>query len=220
MLLITETTTDDVRIITEAAEDGKKNYFIEGVFMQANKPNRNNRIYERNILFGEAKRYIKTYVDENRAFGELNHPQGPTVNLDRVSHIIKELREDSDNLVGKAKIMDTPMGKIVQNLMDEGAKLGVSSRGMGSLKERNGINEVQKDFMLSAVDIVADPSAPDAFVNGIMEGKEWIWDNGLLKERDIQSFQEDIEDAYTTQRNRETKLMEVYASFMSKLGKV
>ena len=220
MLLITETTTDDVRIITEAAEDGKKNYFIEGVFMQANKPNRNNRIYERNILFGEAKRYIKTYVDENRAFGELNHPQGPTVNLDRVSHIIKELREDSDNLVGKAKIMDTPMGKIVQNLMDEGAKLGVSSRGMGSLKERNGINEVQKDFMLSAVDIVADPSAPDAFVNGIMEGKEWIWDNGLLKERDIQSFQEDIEDAYTTKRNRENKLMEVYASFMSKLGKV
>tara|TARA_R110000744_G_scaffold24207_2_gene60913 strand:+ start:286 stop:948 length:663 start_codon:yes stop_codon:yes gene_type:complete len=220
MLLITETNTEDVRLVTEATEDGKKNYFIEGVFMQANKPNRNNRIYERNILFGEAKRYIKTYVDENRAFGELNHPQGPTVNLDRVSHIIKEMREDGDNLMGKAKIMDTPMGKIVQNLVDEGAKLGVSSRGMGSLKERNGINEVQKDFMLSAVDIVADPSAPDAFVNGIMEGREWIWDNGILKEKDMQSFKENIESAYTTRQNREEKLIEVYADFMSKLKNV
>jgi hypothetical protein len=220
MLLITETNTEDVRLVTEATEDGKKNYFIEGVFMQSNKPNRNNRIYERNILFNEAKRYIKTYVDENRAFGELNHPQGPTVNLDRVSHIIKEMREEGDNLMGKAKIMDTPMGKIVQNLMDEGAKLGVSSRGMGSLKERNGINEVQKDFMLSAVDIVADPSAPDAFVNGIMEGREWIWDNGILKEKDIQSYQESIESAYTTRQNREEKLIEVYADFMSKLKNV
>jgi hypothetical protein len=220
MLLITETNTEDVRLVTEATEDGKKNYFIEGVFMQANKPNRNNRIYERNILFGEAKRYIKTYVEENRAFGELNHPQGPTVNLDRVSHIIKEMREDGDNLMGKAKIMDTPMGKIVQNLVDEGAKLGVSSRGMGSLKERNGINEVQKDFMLSAVDIVADPSAPDAFVNGIMEGREWIWDNGILKEKDMQSFKENIESAYTTRQNREEKLIEVYADFMSKLKNV
>ena len=220
MLLITETNTEDVRLVTEATEDGKKNYFIEGVFMQANKPNRNNRIYERNILFGEAKRYIKTYVDENRAFGELNHPQGPTVSLDRVSHIIKEMREDGDNLIGKAKIMDTPMGKIVQNLVDEGAKLGVSSRGMGSLKERNGINEVQKDFMLSAVDIVADPSAPDAFVNGIMEGREWIWDNGILKEKDMQSFKENIESAYTTRQNREEKLIEVYADFMSKLKNV
>ena len=220
MLLITETNTEDVRLVTEATEDGKKNYFIEGVFMQANKPNRNNRIYERNILFGEAKRYIKTYVEENRAFGELNHPQGPTVNLDRVSHIIKEMREDGDNLIGKAKIMDTPMGKIVQNLVDEGAKLGVSSRGMGSLKERNGINEVQKDFMLSAVDIVADPSAPDAFVNGIMEGREWIWDNGILKEKDMQSFKENIESAYTTRQNREEKLIEVYADFMSKLKNV
>ncbi len=220
MLLITETNTEDVRLVTEATEDGKKNYFIEGVFMQSNKPNRNNRIYERNILFNEAKRYIKTYVNENRAFGELNHPQGPTVNLDRVSHIIKEMKEDGDNLMGKAKIMDTPMGKIVQNLMDEGAKLGVSSRGMGSLKERNGINEVQKDFMLSAVDIVADPSAPDAFVNGIMEGREWIWDNGILKEKDMQSFKESIESVYTTRQNREEKLIEVYADFMSKLKNV
>jgi len=219
MLLITET-TNDVRLVTEAQEDGNKNYFIEGIFMQSNKPNRNKRFYADSVLFPEVERYKNTYVEQNRAFGELNHPQGPTVNLDRVSHIIKSLDQDGDNIIGKAKIMETPMGKIVKNLMDEGAKLGVSSRGMGSLRERNGINEVQKDFMLSAVDIVADPSAPDAFVNGIMEGKEWIWDNGILRERTIQSYQERIESAYANKKNKEEKLMEVYADFMSKLKKI
>ena len=228
MSLLIKEIVEDVQyisedVLNEAGEaTGKKNYFIEGVIMQGDIKNRNGRVYPASTLMKEMARYNKNYVEAKRAYGELGHPAGPTINLDRVSHMFTELKEDGPNVIGRAKVMDTPMGKIVKNLIDEGANLGISSRGMGSLKKNGqGIMEVQDDFMLAtAGDIVADPSAPDAFVNGIMEGKEWIWDNGLLKERDIQSFQEDIEDAYTTKRNRENKLMEVYASFMSKLGKV
>jgi hypothetical protein len=165
----------------------------------------------------EVARYNKEYVVKNRAMGELNHPQGPTVNLDRVSHIIKELRSDGSNVNGKAKIMDTPMGKIAKNLIDEGAKLGVSSRGMGSLKAgKNGISEVQGDFYLAtAADIVADPSAPDAFVHGIMEGKEWVWDNGLLKETQIQEYKDKIEKS--SRKDRENVLVEAFKDFIAKL---
>ena len=168
MKLITEM-TEDVRLITED-RDGKKNYFIEGIFMQAEQKNRNGRVYPFGTLEKEVNRYCSDLVEKKRALGELNHPQGPTVNLDRVSHLITELHFKGNDCYGKAKVLDTPMGKIVKNLIDEGAQLGVSSRGMGSLKDVGGINEVQGDFMLSAVDIVADPSAPNAFVNGIYEG--------------------------------------------------
>ena len=174
MKLITEM-NEDVQLITEKREDGTKEFYIRGNFMQAGVKNRNGRIYDRDVLGPAVGKYMTEYVEKNRALGELNHPTGPTVNLDRVSHIIKEMNADGNNFVGKAKILNTPMGKIVQNLIEEGACLGVSSRGMGSLKKNSeGINEVQKDFILSAVDIVADPSAPDAFVDGIMEGREWI----------------------------------------------
>lgn len=168
---------EDVKLIVENAKNGSgKNYFIEGVFLQANRKNRNGRIYPRSILENEVKRYTNEYIDRNRAFGELGHPDTPTINFDRVSHMIKELRLEGDNFIGRAKIVDTPFGKIVKTLIDEGAQLGVSSRGLGSLVEKNGINEVQDDFMLAtAADIVADPSAPDAFVEGVMEGKEWIY---------------------------------------------
>ena len=177
MKLITEMLDNKVEFITEAKEDGGKNYFIEGVFMQGNIKNRNGRMYPMETLMKEVNRYNKEYVEQNRAYGELGHPQGPTINLERVSHMIKELYQDGNNVMGRAKIMtETPMGKIVKNLMDEGAKLGVSSRGMGTLKPgRDGTNMVQSDFQLAtAADIVADPSAPEAFVEGIMEGVEWL----------------------------------------------
>jgi len=177
MKLITEMLETDVEFITEAKEDGGKNYFIEGVFMQGNIKNRNGRMYPMETLMKEVKRYNKEYVEQNRAYGELGHPQGPTINLERVSHMIKDLHQDGNNVMGKAKIMtETPMGKIVKNLMDEGAKLGVSSHGMGTLKPgKDGTNMVQSDFQLAtAADIVADPSAPNAFVEGIMEGVEWL----------------------------------------------
>jgi hypothetical protein len=173
-------------------------------------------VYPKETLMNEVARYNKEYVSKNRAMGELNHPQGPTVNLDRVSHIIKELRPDGDNVYGKAKIMETPMGKIAKNLIDEGAKLGVSSRGMGSLKQnKDGENEVQKDFMLAAVDIVADPSAPNAFVEGIMEGREWVWDNGILKEKHIAEYEKEIESA--SKADLEEKKLEIWTDFISKL---
>jgi len=177
MKLICEV-NDEIQYITEAKEDGNKEYFIEGIFMQGDVKNRNGRVYPSKIIAEEVKRYNNQFVEKKRAFGELGHPDGPTVNLDRVSHMVTELKQDGSNFVGRAKIMDTPMGKIVKNLMDEGATLGVSSRGMGSLKQnKSGIMEVQNDFMLAtAGDIVADPSAPDAFVKGIMEGVEWVYD--------------------------------------------
>ena len=184
---------EDVEFICEDSKKGK-NYFIEGVFMQANVKNRNGRVYPKAILQKEAKRYEQNYILQKRAFGELGHPEGPTVNLERVSHMITELNEDGNDFRGRAKIMDTPYGKIVKNLIDEGARLGVSSRGMGSLRPmgRN-CSQVQDDFYLAtAADIVADPSAPAAFVNGIMEGKEWVWDNGLLGEREVARIEKQI----------------------------
>lgn len=169
--------TEEVKLIIEAKEEGKgKDYFIEGVFLQSNIKNRNGRLYRREIMEKEVGRYNKEYIAKNRAYGELGHPDSPTINLDRVSHMIKSLRVEGDNWVGKAKILDTPYGKIVKSLIDEGAQLGVSSRGLGSLVQKNGVNLVQDDFMLAtAADIVADPSAPDAFVEGIMEGAEWVF---------------------------------------------
>ena len=184
----------DVEYITEEKEDGKKNYKIKGVFMQADIKNRNGRVYPMEILQKEVKRYNKQYINEKRAFGELGHPDGPTVNLERASHMITGLNPDGKNFIGEAKILSTPMGNIVKNLMDEGAKLGVSSRGMGSLDQKNGANYVRDDFYLAtAADIVADPSAPNAFVEGIMEGKEWIWNNGSLVEAELERAKRRIE---------------------------
>ena len=175
MKLITEI-NEQVNLINESTESGQKEFFIEGVFLQSNLKNRNGRMYPREIMEKEVNRYNKEYITKNRAFGELGHPDSPTINLDRVSHMIKSLKLDGNNWVGKAKIMDTPYGKIVKSLIDEGAQLGVSSRGMGSLVQKNGVNLVQDDFMLAtAADIVADPSAPDAFVEGVMEGAEWVY---------------------------------------------
>ena len=216
MKLISEEATN-VEFLTEAKKDGGKNYFIEGIFMQANKKNRNGRIYPTEVLQKEAKRYSDEFIVKKRAFGELGHPDGPTVNLERVSHMIEELEEVDQNFMGRAKILDTPYGKIVKSLIDEGAQLGVSSRGMGSLKSgKDGISEVQGDFYLAtAADIVADPSAPDAFVAGIMEGKEWIWDNGLLKETQIQEYKDKIENS--SRKGRENVLVEAFKDFIVKL---
>ena len=177
---------EDVEYITEEKDNGEKTYKIKGVFMQSEVKNRNGRVYPFEVLEKEVKRYNKEYVDENRAFGELGHPDGPTVNLERASHMITSLKPEGKNFVGQATILKTPMGRIVENLMDAGGKLGVSSRGMGSLEQKNGANYVKNDFYLAtAADIVADPSAPNAFVQGIMEGKEWVWDNGALVEEEL-----------------------------------
>ena len=216
MKLITEI-NESVEYIAEAKDDGSKDYFIKGPFMQANIKNRNGRMYPAEVLDKEVKRYVTENVAKNRAYGELGHPTSPTINLDRVSHMIKELTRDGDNFIGKAKIMtETPMGRIVKNLMDEGASLGVSSRGMGSLKNKSGVAEVQNDFYLAtAADIVADPSAPDAFVEGIMEGKEWVWDNGIIREATINDYKEEIEEAPSKDLT-ETKL-KVWSKFLSNL---
>ena len=177
---------EDVEYITEEKDNGEKTYKIKGVFMQSEVKNRNGRVYPFPVLEKEVNRYNKDYVNENRAFGELGHPDGPTVNLERASHMITSLKPEGKNFIGEAKILKTPMGKIVENLMDAGGKLGVSSRGMGSLEQKNGANYVKDDFYLAtAADIVADPSAPNAFVQGIMEGKEWVWDNGALVEEEL-----------------------------------
>lgn len=176
MLLITEIFNDDVATLSEATEGGKKNYFIEGIFMQGNLKNRNGRIYPSQTLEKEMKRYNESFVKTKRALGELNHPQGPAINADRVSHLITDMRRDGDNFVGKAKILGTPMGEIVKTFIDEGVKIGVSTRGLGSVKPVNGIMEVQDDFYLATVDIVTDPSGPDCFVNGIMENTQFYYD--------------------------------------------
>ena len=217
MKLITEV-FEQVNYVAEAKEDGGKDYYIEGVFMQGDIKNRNGRMYPANVLEKEVNRYNKEYIDKNRAYGELGHPAGPTINLDRVSHMIKELKRDGNNFVGRAKIMDTPMGGIVKNLMNEGATLGVSSRGMGSLKtSRDGVQQVQSDFYLAtAADIVADPSAPDAFVNGIMEGIDWIWDNGILKAQQIEAYKEEIEDS-VSKKDLEATQLRVFEDFIRKL---
>ena len=194
MKLISEEIQDAEYLVEEA--NGKKNYKIRGVFLQSDIKNRNGRIYENDILAKEVNRYTKEFIDKKRAFGELGHPDGPTVNLERVSHMITSLKSEGKNFIGEAKIMDTPYGKIVKGLIDEGAQLGVSSRGMGSLVTKNGSNYVGKDFYLAtAADIVADPSAPDAFVEGIMEQKEWVWDNGVLIEKDINEWKQQIAKA-------------------------
>ena len=215
MKLITET-IEDIEVLTEANTKGGKDYKIRGVFMQADIKNRNGRVYPVATLSKEVARYTTEYINKRRAFGELGHPDGPTVNLERVSHMITSLKPEGKNFVGEAKIMDTPYGKIVKDLIDEGAQLGVSSRGMGSIQSSSQGNVVGKDFYLAtAADIVADPSAPDAFVEGIMEGKEWVWDNGVLKSKTIEEYKSEIE------RARRTELAEVkskiFKDFVSKL---
>jgi hypothetical protein len=207
---------EEVEYITEEKEDGGKSYKIRGIFMQADIKNRNGRLYPMEILDEEVKKYNKNFIKQNRAFGELGHPDGPTVNLERVSHMITSLRPDGKNFIGEAKIMDTPMGKIVKNLMDEGAKLGVSSRGMGSLKQKGGANVVSDDFYLAtAADIVADPSAPNAFVEGIMEGKEWVWNNGTLVEAHVAELKKKF-DVKKHQRQVNLEALE-FAKFLEKL---
>ena len=210
----------DIKYLTEETKNkNKPNVFIEGVFLQSDLKNKNGRIYPREIMQREVARYVKENIKTKRAYGELGHPDGPTVNLDRVSHMITSLREDGNNYIGRAKVMDTPMGKIVKELISEGAQLGVSSRGLGSLKERNGINEVQDDFMLAtAADIVADPSAPDAFVNGIMEGKEWVFVNGKWTEQDIEEAKATISSANSA--HLEEEKLQVFNNFLEKLSKI
>ena len=215
MRLITEI-NEEVRYIAEEGSEGKKNLFIEGPFLQGNITNRNGRRYNTEILDKEVKRYHAEQIDKNRAYGELGHPSGPTINLERVCMMIKSLRREGDNFIGKAKIMDTPYGNIVRNLMSEGARLGVSSRGMGSLKEVNGVNEVQDDFFLAtAADIVADPSAPDAFVNGIMEGVEWVWNNGVLQQKTLEAYKKEIKAA--PKKDLKEAKFRVFSHFLSKL---
>ena len=217
MKLISES-IEDIEYITEDDAEGKKNYRIRGVFLQAEVKNRNGRIYPMPVLEKEVSRYNKEYVNKNRAFGELGHPDGPTVNLERVSHMITKLHPDGKNFIGEAKIMDTPYGKIVKNLINEGAKLGVSSRGMGSLEPRRGAQVVKDDFYLAtAADIVADPSAPNAFVEGIMEGKEWVWQNGAVKEMDIEAYRKELDRNYERVQAREEKNAEIFENFLSKL---
>ena len=216
MKLICEVNEQDVQYITEANENGQKDYKIKGVFMQGEIKNRNGRVYPMQVLDEQVKKYNENYVKQNRAYGELGHPSGPTINLERVSHMITDLSKEGNNYIGEAKIMDTPYGKIVKNLMDEGAKLGVSSRGMGSLKQNGNSQVVQKDYHLAtAADIVADPSAPDAFVEGIMEGKEWVWDNGVLREAQIAQYEKQI--STTSKENLEEAKLQVFSDFISKL---
>lgn len=216
MKLITEE-INSVRYVTEAKENGKKNLYIEGIFLQSAIPNRNGRVYPEHLLEREVNRYTEQFVSKGRAFGELGHPDGPQINLDRVSHLIESLRKDGTNWIGRAKITDTPMGNIARGLIESGAQLGVSTRGMGSLKaNRQGINEVQDDFFLAtAADIVADPSAPEAFVNGIMEGVEWIWENNMLV---AQKAKMQVEAAVRS-RELDEKKFQIFEKFISTLSK-
>jgi len=200
-------------------KDGKKTLYIEGVFLQSNLKNRNGRVYPKEVMQKEVARYTAEQIDKKRALGELGHPDGPSLNLDRVSHMIVSLKEDGDNWVGKAKILETPMGKIASNLIEAGAQLGVSSRGLGSIKEKNGINEVQDDFMLAtAADIVADPSAPDAYVQGIMESREWVMVDGVWTAREMEQAQQIISKA--SSRELEEAKMQVFSSFLERLSKI
>ena len=206
----------DVEYITEQKDNGKKNYKIKGIFMQADIKNRNGRVYPMEVLEKEVRRYNKEQIKENRAFGELGHPEGPTINLERASHMITALYPDGKNFIGEAKILSTPMGKIVENLMEDGAKLGVSSRGMGSLNQKNGANYVRNDFYLAtAADIVADPSAPNAFVEGIMEGKDWVWNNGSLVEAELVRMKSRIERRTRSKHAKEDALE--FAKFLKLL---
>ena len=217
MKLISEHFSDDVEYIKEEDEKtGKNNYKLKGIFLQSEIKNRNGRVYPFEVLDKEVKRYNKEFIEQNRAYGELGHPEGPTVNLDKVSHMVTSLEPDGKNFIGEAKVMGTPMGTIVKNIMDDGGKLAVSSRGMGSLEQKNGANYVKDDFYLAtAADIVADPSAPNAFVQGIMEGKEWVWNNGLLQEQDVAEIYEEME---RNVRSREANYQALaFAKFLKKL---
>ena len=217
MKLISEHFSDDVEYIKEEDEKtGKNNYKLKGIFLQSEIKNRNGRVYPFEVLDKEVKRYNKEFIKENRAYGELGHPEGPTVNLDKVSHMVTSLKPDGKNFIGEAKVMGTPMGTIVKNIMDDGGKLAVSSRGMGSLEQKNGANYVKDDFYLAtAADIVADPSAPNAFVQGIMEGKEWVWNNGLLQEQDVAEIKEEMERNVRSRKANYQAL--AFAKFLKKL---
>ena len=216
MKLITEYVEQNLETICEAKKDGTKNYFIEGVFMQSNQKNRNGRIYDKKTLEKAVNKYVTEQVKTGRAVGELNHPEGPTVNLDKVSHKITDLHWQGNDVVGKASILKTPMGQIVEGLLEGGVKLGVSSRGMGSLVSKNGAQYVGDDFMLSTVDIVQDPSAPSAFVNGVMEGVEWVWDNGLIRQQDIEEIETEIKEAKVG--NLPEVEIKAFKNFLSKLN--
>ena len=214
MKLITEN-IEEINVLVEE-NNGKKNLYIEGIFLQSEIKNRNGRVYPYEVLNREVQRYNEQYVKSGRALGELGHPDGPTVNLDRVSHKIISLKSEGSNFIGKAQVLDTPMGKIAKSLLEEGVRLGVSSRGMGSLEERNGANYVRDDFILAtAADIVAHPSAPDPFVDGIMEGKEWIWDNGILREHQVSKYHKYISES--TRRNIEERKLKSFEHFLSNL---
>ena len=215
MRLIAEELTE-VKFLTEETKSGKKNYFIEGIFLQSELANKNGRMYPFKTLQREVAKYDENFIRQGRALGELGHPEGPSIILDRVSHKIERLSEDGNNFVGRAKILDTPNGKIAKSLLDEGVRLGVSSRGMGSLKKESNCNVVQDDFMLAtAADIVADPSAPDAFVEGIMEGKEWVWDNGVLKSMEVEQYKQEIEK--TKRKELAEVKSNIFKDFISKL---
>jgi len=216
MKLITEL-NESIKYVTETKESGKKTMYIEGVFLQSEIKNRNGRVYPKHVLEREVNRYNDQFVSKGRAFGELGHPDGPQINLDRISHIIESLKQDGSNFIGRAKITDTPMGNIARGIIESGGQLGVSTRGMGSLKlNREGVNEVQDDFHLAtAADIVADPSAPDAFVNGIMEGVEWIWENNML----IAQHTKGLVEQAVRSRDLETKKLSIFENFIKTLSK-
>ena len=216
MKLITEYVENNLEVIAEQKKNGEKNYFIEGVFMQAAKKNRNGRVYEKATLENAVEKYVAEQVKTGRAVGELNHPEGPTVNLDKVSHKINDLHWQGNDVVGKASILKTPMGKIVEGLLEGGVKLGVSSRGMGSLVSKNGAQYVGDDFMLSTIDIVQDPSAPSAFVNGVMEGVEWVWDNGLIRQQDIEVIETEIKRA--PRKDLQEAEIRAFKNFLSKIN--
>tara|TARA_Y100000004_G_scaffold46334_1_gene50843 strand:+ start:77 stop:736 length:660 start_codon:yes stop_codon:yes gene_type:complete len=216
MKLITEYVENNLEVIAEQKKNGEKNYFIEGVFMQSNKKNRNGRVYEKATLENAVEKYVTEQVKTGRAVGELNHPEGPTVNLDKVSHKINDLHWQGNDVVGKASILKTPMGKIVEGLLEGGVKLGVSSRGMGSLVSKNGAQYVGDDFMLSTIDIVQDPSAPSAFVNGVMEGVEWVWDNGLIRQQDIEVIETEIKRAPS--KDLHEAEIRAFKNFLSKIN--
>ena len=216
MKLIAEYNDQNIECIVEAKEGGGKNHFIEGIFMQSEAKNRNGRIYPKPIMETAVSKYVTEQVKTKRAVGELNHPDGPTVNLDKVSHRITELKWNGNDVMGKALILDTPNGKIVKGLLDGGVKLGVSTRGMGTLEQKGGVNMVGSDFVLNTVDIVQDPSAPSAFVNGIMEGVEWIWNNGVLEAQELERIETEIKNA--SRSDRSAVEIREFKNFLSKIN--
>jgi hypothetical protein len=215
MKLITEYIQEDLSYFTEASKSGEKNTFIEGIFMQTEAKNRNGRMYPKKIMEGAVNKYVKEQVSKGRAVGELNHPNGPTINLDKVSHRITDLRFEGNDVVGKALVLNTPMGKIVKGLIEGGVQLGVSSRGMGSIENKNSMSVVKDDFHLATIDIVQDPSAHNAFVNGIMEGVDWVWDNGILKAQQIEKYETEIRRTKT--KDLQEMQSKLFQDFLSKL---